>query len=203
MRKPLLILVLAACATAFAVTAAHALPFQESKDVDFKVGNTITAFKASDWIAGEPVKDLDKTKVYVVDFWSAAAHGCKRSIPMMHQLNEELGPKGLQVVAFTQDKEDAAKDYIRERSATMNYSIAVIKEGGGGQSDLWRKAAKFGLLPLAGIVNRQGQICYFGSPFDAEFTRILHLALADRYNTEFIEQAAPILSAARRAARTP
>lgn len=199
MRKSILVLALAAILPLFTTAASHAR--QEDKDVAFKIGNKVNSFKVSEWISGDEVKTLDKSKVYVVDFWSSGAQGCKRSIPMMSQLNDELGPKGLKVVGITSDKADTARDYIRSRGSTMSYSIGLLKEGGGGQSELWAKAAKFGLLPLAGIINREGQICYFGGPFDPEFNRILHLALADRYNTELIKQAEPILGAARRAAK--
>jgi thiol-disulfide isomerase/thioredoxin len=171
------------------------------KDVELKVGNTITHFKASEWVKGPEVKRLDKSKVYVVDIWSSAAQGCKRSIPMMHELGDEFGHKGLEIVGFTVDDPKVAKAYMDERAAIMTYPVGVMKDGGGGQAELWRKIARSGAIPVAAVVNRSGQVCFVGSPFDDKFMRVLKLALADRYDTDLMKQAEPIVAAARRAAK--
>lgn len=201
MRTMLAALFVAASAVLMPVQPALALQEAETKDVELKYGNVITHLKVGDWLTEEKVTKLDNTKVYVLDFWSGAAQGCKRSIPMMHELSVELADKGLRVVGITSDKTSDARDYMKDKMNIMTYPIAVMKENSGGQSEMWRKVAKLGLLPMVAIINRPGQICYVGSPFDDKFVRILNLALADRYDTELLKQAEPMLGAARRAAR--
>lgn len=202
MQKFLSFIVVVALAVLALAPAARGFQDDEyGKDVELKYGNSITHFKASEWLKGPEVKRLDKTKVYVVDLWSSAAQGCKRSIPMMHELQEELGHKGLEVVGFTVDDPKVARAYMDERPAVMTYPIAVIKDGSGGQAETWRKIARAGALPLAAVVNRSGQVCFVGSPFDDKFMRVLALAIADRFDTDLLKQAEPIVGAARRAAK--
>ncbi len=199
MRLKNLALLLLALLPMVAVTPALAQD-ENLEDVEFKVGNTITHLKVKDWINGDSHHKLDKSKVYIVDHWSVASQGCKRSIPYLNTLYQEMGSKGLMVVGVTMDKMDAVKNYLKDKASTMTYPIGVVKSEQGG-SDMWKTIAKMGAFPLSGIVNRKGQICYIGSPLDEKFPKVLRLALQDRLDPELTDKANAYLNPARRAAK--
>jgi peroxiredoxin len=200
MRNTLLALIVTALVPFAALPAASAQ--EETKPVELKVGKKMTHFDLGEWIQGTEIKRIDPSKVYVIDIWSSAAPLCKRSIPYLNGLYEDLSGRGLVVVGVTPDDADSVRNYLRDKASTMTYPIGVSKENSSGQSEAWFKFARTsGALPLDAVVNRAGQICYVGSPLDPEFERILRLAVDDRYDTELNEKAKDMIGAARRAAK--
>lgn len=203
MRTPIFALAFAALIASpligIAPQAAHALQAEEETEIEY--GKVITGVKVGEWVTPEKIENFDKSKVYLIDIWSPAANACKRSLPMLHELAQELKDEGLVLFGVTADKKSAVEAYMLDKKSFMTHPIALSRDGGGGQTAMWRKFARSGLLPISVIVNREGQVCYIGSPFDHKFTRVLHLALADRYNTRLLSEAQPIVGAARRAAK--
>src|SRR5436305_9952498 len=79
-------------------------------------------------------------KVVYVDFWASWCVACLASFPFMEQMQRQLGPKGLQVVAVNLDQEpaDAERFLARHR---VTFPIAL------GRNEACAKQFGVGAMP--------------------------------------------------------
>ena len=152
-----------AAAAAFAL-----LSPQESKDFGKRPDWSITlpdGKKAS-------AADYDK-KVVIVDFWATWCPPCRKEIPGFIKLQKEYGEKGLAIVGFSFDRDQAAHDkYVKEQG--MNYlSIFAMNEAGQEVIEQFQKLiGEIKGIPTTLVIDRKGQIIYkhvgYGAPEDFE-----------------------------------
>jgi len=94
-----------------------------------------------------------KGKVLVVNFWATWCAPCREEIPALIQVQEKLGPKGLQIVGIAIDQVERVKPYAAEMR--INYPVLV---GELEAMDLAQKAGnQVGGLPFTVILDRSGQ----------------------------------------------
>jgi thiol-disulfide isomerase/thioredoxin len=153
---------------AAAVTALALLSPQDSKDFG----------KRPDWSVTLPdgktasAKDYDG-KVVIVDFWATWCPPCRKEIPGFIKLQKEYGEKGLAIVGFSFDRDQAAHDkYVKDEG--MNYlSIFAMNESGKTVIDAFQKViGEIKGIPTTLVIDRKGQIVYkhvgYGAPEDFE-----------------------------------
>jgi thiol-disulfide isomerase/thioredoxin len=76
-----------------------------------KIGDPAPAMNVESWVRGNPVKEYEKGKVYVVDFWATWCGGCIASFPHLSAIADKY------------------KDNVRFISVD-SYEIDVLKKGG-------------------------------------------------------------------------
>jgi len=158
--------ILFAAFTAFALLAP-----QESKDFGKRPDWSITlpdGKKAS-------ASDYDK-KVVIVDFWATWCPPCRKEIPGFIKLQKEYGEKGLAIVGFSFDRDQAAHDkFVKEQN--MNYlSIFAMNDAGQAVIEQFQKLiGEIKGIPTTLVIDRKGQIIYkhvgYGAP--EEFEKII------------------------------
>lgn len=97
-------------------------------------------------------------KVVYVDFWASWCVACLASFPFMEQMQQDLGPKGLQVLAVNMDQRPAdAQRFLA--SHRVKFPIAL-----GANEDC---AKRFGVsaMPSTFFVDRTGRIRAIHSGF--------------------------------------
>ncbi len=68
-----------------------------------------------------------KGKVVVLDFWASWCGPCKESFPVMEDLHQKYGAKGLVVLAVNVDEDAAAmKDFLKSHPA----SFTIVRDAG-------------------------------------------------------------------------
>lgn len=96
-------------------------------------------------------------KVLAVNFWATWCPPCKREIPGFNALQNELGPKGLQIVGVAVDDQTAVHDYVQ--STSIDYPVLV-----GDEINTIAIAEQYGnatgIMPYTVIVDRAGRIAY-------------------------------------------
>src|SRR3954463_3704223 len=107
----------------FSLAALPALAADASKDVTLKVGDPAPKLSIDKWVKGEPVKEFEKGKVYVVEFWATWCGPCKVSIPHVTKLQAKFKDKGLVVIGVDVWERDLAKvePFVTEMGDKMNY----------------------------------------------------------------------------------
>jgi peroxiredoxin len=95
-------------------------------------------------------------KVIVLNFWATWCPPCRKETPMLVDLQDKLGPQGLQLVGVAIDKIDKVKEFMDTYG--VNYPMLI------GVDDAIEIAKsygnRFGALPYTVIIDRNGHIAH-------------------------------------------
>jgi thiol-disulfide isomerase/thioredoxin len=135
-----------------------------------KVGDPAPALTVDKWLKGEPVKELKKGEVYVVEFWASWCGPCKESIPHLTELKKKYGNKlNIIGVSIWETEPKDIEPFVKQMGKKMDYLVATDKVPGddpseGAMAKNWMEAAGMDGIPTAFIVDREGKIAWRGHP---------------------------------------
>jgi len=157
--------------------AMAALSFgQGSQPNALAVGDAAPSMMVSKWVKGTPVKDFEKGKLYVVEFWATWCGPCKVSIPHLTELAKKFKDKVDFVgVSVWETKQTDVEPFVKTMGDKMAYNIAMDQlpsedaEGNeGAMAKGWMMAAGQNGIPTAFIVDKDGKIAWIGHPMEME-----------------------------------
>ena len=159
-RSEIIVVLAALAAAALAVQAGAA---------SLKVGDPAPKLQVSKWVQGEPVKEFERDKAYIVEFWATWCGPCVVSIPHVNDLHNKFKDKGLVVIGqdVWEQKQDAVVPFVKKMGDKMTYRVAldsVTGEDKGAMASTWMEAAGQGGIPTAFVVDKQGRIAWIGHP---------------------------------------
>ena len=113
---------------------------------------------------GEPFKLSDlKGKVLVIDLWATWCGPCRYEVPELVKIQQEYGPRGLEVIGLDIDPENPseAPERVRAfaREFSINYKLAYI------QKDVTTALMRGGSIPQSIVVGRDGRILEHSTGF--------------------------------------
>jgi thiol-disulfide isomerase/thioredoxin len=98
--------------------------------------------------------DQWRGKVIIVNFWATWCAPCREEIPELIRAQEQLGPRGVQVVGIAIDQVDKVKPYAAEMRITYPVLVGELEV-----MDLARAAGNaLGGLPYTVVLDRNGEI---------------------------------------------
>jgi len=103
-------------------------------------------------------------KVVIVDFFASWCGPCKESFPVMQELHEKFGGKGLVILAVNLDKKE--KD-MREFLANHPVTFPVVRDG----ANALVKEVKIATMPSSFILDRTGKVRFLHRGFKGEKTK--------------------------------
>jgi thiol-disulfide isomerase/thioredoxin len=162
-----------------------------------KVGDAAPPLSVAEGVQGD-VAGLQSGKVNLVEFWATWCGPCRKSIPKLDELHDDLAGKGLVVIGVSDEKPEVVKPFVRSRGGGMSYPVAIDQNKQTNQA--WMKAAGRDGIPAAFLVSRDGKIAWIGHPADPAMLEIIPKLLAGKYDPVLEKQAAPLLDAANKAA---
>jgi thiol-disulfide isomerase/thioredoxin/tetratricopeptide (TPR) repeat protein len=145
------------CGVAIAVGRVNAATLQ--------VGDPAPALQVSKWIQGSPVKEFQRDKAYIVEFWATWCGPCRASIPHLNEIHAKYKDKGLVVIgqdAWEQDP-DAVAPFVKKMGDQMTYRVA-LDDKDGKMAKTWMEAAGEDGIPTAFVVDKRGMIAWIGHP---------------------------------------
>ena len=136
-----------------------------------KIGDKAPKLQVGKWVQGEPVKEFEKDKAYIVEFWATWCQPCRVSIPHLNGLHTKYKDKGLVVIGqdVMERDESAVAPFVQKMGDKMTYRVALDDKSSseqGAMAETWMAAAGRGGIPSAFLVDKQGRIAWIGHPLE-------------------------------------
>jgi thiol-disulfide isomerase/thioredoxin len=132
---------------------------------DVKVGSAFPDL-ASFKFEGPLPADL-KGKIVIVDFWASWCGPCKKSFPVMEELQKKFGPQGLLIIAVNEDEKSADMDrFLKENKV----SFTVVRDAAPAGEKLIEKI-DVRAMPSSFIIDSSGKVCFCHNGFHGAETK--------------------------------
>jgi len=142
-----------------------------ARAVTLKVGDPAPKLQVAKWVQGEPVKEFERVKAYIVDFWATWCGPCRVSIPHLNEIHAKFKDKGLVVIGQDcwERDESLVAPFIEKMGDKMTYRVALDDKSGsdkGKMAETWMEAAGRNGIPSAFLVDKTGVIAWIGHPME-------------------------------------
>jgi thiol-disulfide isomerase/thioredoxin len=122
---------------------------------------TTAGIRPGGHVAGPPLSaDALTNRVVLLEFWGVNCPPCIRSMPMLQELHQTLGPHGLVVIGA--HAQGGSAEELRPQVAKLGVTFTILDnarvEGG----------ADFQGIPHCMLFDHTGKCVYRGSPFNAQ-----------------------------------
>jgi thiol-disulfide isomerase/thioredoxin len=136
-----------------------------------KVGDPAPKLATGKWVQGEPVKDFQKGKAYIVEFWATWCPPCRTSIPHLNETYTKFKDKGLIVIGQDcwERDESLVAPFVKKMGDKMTYRVALDDKASnkkGRMAETWMEAAGRDGIPSAFLVDTKGVIAWIGHPME-------------------------------------
>lgn len=133
------------------------------------IGDPAPKLAVGEWVQGEPVKEFQKDKAYLVEFWATWCGPCRTSIPHLNEIHTKFKDKGLVVIGQNvwERDESLVKPFIEKMGDKMTYRVAMDDKSErerGAMAETWMQAAGQNGIPAAFLVGKDGKIAWIGHP---------------------------------------
>ena len=150
-----------------------------------KVGDPAPKLQVGKWVQGEPVKEFEKGKAYIVEFWATWCGPCRASIPHLNETYEKFKDKGLVVIGQNCWEKDESKvaPFVKQMGSKMTYRVALddkSRNPDGAMAKNWMAAAGRRGIPSAFLVDTNGKIAWIGHPMSLK-EEVIEQVLAGSY----------------------
>ena len=157
---------------ALALLASSWLSFSATPS-KLKVGDPAPKLQTGKWIQGEPVKEFQKGKAYLVEFWATWCAPCRISIPHLNQIHSRFKDKGLVVIGQDCSEEDESQvaPFVKKMGTNMTYRVVLDNKQGserGKMAETWMDAAGREGIPSAFLIDPNGLIAWIGHPLQLD-----------------------------------
>ena len=119
-----------------------------------EVGSEAPEFRALDLTTGDTIsfKRKYRGKVVLVNLWATWCLPCRKEMPAMEKLYQELGPKGFQIAAVSVDQGDlqVVRDFAKEYQLTFD----ILHDGDGSVQQAFQTV----MFPESFLVGKDGQV---------------------------------------------
>src|ERR1039457_7190003 len=138
-----------------------------------KVGDPAPKLAPGKWVQGEPVKEFQKGKAYIMEFWATWCPPCRASIPHLNETYQKFKDKGLIVIGQDcWEKDDSlVAPFVTKMGDKMTYRVALDDKSTnkkGQRAKTWMEAAGRNGIPSAFLVDTKGVIAWIGHPMELE-----------------------------------
>ena len=136
-----------------------------------KVGDPAPKLETGKWVQGEPVKEFQKGKAYIVEFWATWCPPCRASIPHLNEVYNKFKDKGLIVIGQDcWERDDSlVAPFVKKMGDKMTYRVALDDKASnkkGQMAKTWMEAAGRNGIPSAFLVDTKGVVAWIGHPME-------------------------------------
>jgi thiol-disulfide isomerase/thioredoxin len=103
-------------------------------------------------VQGDPVKQLEPGKAYLIEFWATWCGPCRESIPHVDELHKKYKNKGLIVIGTdVGEDQQRVKEFIEKMADKMTYRVALDETN--AMVTAWFAGADENPIPFAFLVD--------------------------------------------------
>jgi thiol-disulfide isomerase/thioredoxin len=158
-----------------------------------KVGDPAPKLGTGKWVQGEPVKEFQKGKAYIVEFWATWCPPCRASIPHLNEVYNKFKDKGLIVIGQDcWERDDSlVAPFVKKMGDKMTYRVALDDKASnknGQMAKSWMEAAGRDGIPSAFLVDTKGIIAWIGHPMELK-EQVIEDVLAGTFDARKAAQA--------------
>ncbi len=118
-----------------------------------QVGSSAPEFTATDLQTGKTVTLADyKGQVVLLNVWATWCEPCKVEMPSMEQLQKDLGPSGLKIVAVSVDQ--GGDPVVRQFARDLGLTFQILHNQSGDIQRIYQTTG----IPESFVINRAGKI---------------------------------------------
>jgi thiol-disulfide isomerase/thioredoxin len=160
-----------AAALSFASIASAA----DAKPKELFVGDAAPPLALKEFVKGEPVKELVKGKVYVLEFWATWCGPCIKAIPHVSELQAKHKDVVFIGIDVMESADDEVRAFVKKMGDKMSYRVAIDKpdpmagdEAKGMMAKTWLEASHQQGIPASIIVDASGKVAWIGHPMELD-----------------------------------
>src|SRR5262245_8248905 len=142
------------------------------------IGSPAPPLKVDTWVKGDPIRGIEKGKVYVIEFWGTTCGPCIKCMPHLSDLQRQH--QAVIFACLSGEPEQTIRDFVAKNDKNMGFRVGVDGKGRMGKS--WMEAAGLEGIPTAFIVDAVGKIAWIGNP--AEMDEPLRQILEGKYDPQ-------------------
>lgn len=139
---------------------------QDRARPSLKLGDPAPPLRLRAWLKGAPIENLEKGKVYVLEFWATWCAPCRNNIPRLSVLAKKFRGKvtiaSIGVYEEGIDNFKKIKTFVDSMGSRMDYAVA--SEDSNFMATDWLNAFGESAIPHAFVVNAAGQVAWIGHP---------------------------------------
>ena len=118
-----------------------------------EVGSSAPTFAATDLQSGRRVTLADyQGQVVLLNIWATWCEPCKVEMPSLEQLQKDLGPQGLKIVAVSID--EGGPDVVRQYARDLGLTFGILHDQSGRIKQIYQTTG----VPESFVINRAGKI---------------------------------------------
>lgn len=131
------------------------------------------AIDISYWVKGDEVKELEKGRIYVIEFWATWCGPCKASMPHLSELAEHYADKGVTCIGISDEPLQTVVKFLctaDDEGVLWNDKIKYTLTADPDRSvmDAYFRAAGQRGIPCAFIVGKDLTVQWIGHPMQMD-----------------------------------
>jgi thiol-disulfide isomerase/thioredoxin len=149
---------------------------QQTQPPLFNFGDPAPPLRVREWIKGAPVKNFEKGRVYVVEFWATWCKPCIAAMPhlsaLAHEYRDKVTVVAIDIYEQKTTSAERVKAFVDRMGDRMDFHVAAEDTNFTVHDWLETSGEKDEGIPRTFVVDAQGRVAWIGRPKDLD--TVLH-----------------------------